>query len=87
MLLQGLLTAHAKELAEMKAYYSDISNANLDAIKALKEEAAEARRQRAAAEKAAADTSAENRRLVEPLAQVHILLRCTLTFLEHFQAG
>jgi hypothetical protein len=58
----------------MKAYYTDVSNANLDAIRALKEEAAEARRQRAAAEKVAADTGAENRRLVEPLAQVHLSL-------------
>ena len=70
--MQDLITTHAKELAEMKAYYNDVTNSNLDQIRALKEELAEARRARAAAEKVAAETAAENKRLVEPLVQVTV---------------
>ena len=68
--MQELITAHAKELAEVQAYHNGVTYGHLDQIKALKAELAEARRARAAAEKVAAETAAENKRLVEPLAQV-----------------
>ena len=67
---QELLSTHERELADIKAYYNAAVADNLAQMKALKEEAAEARRARAAADRAAADVSAQNRQLVEPLAQV-----------------
>jgi Growth-arrest specific micro-tubule binding len=53
--------------ADMKAYFSQVVANNLDVIKALREEAAEARKREAAAEKLCSETVAENKRLVESL--------------------
>ena len=67
---QELLSTHERELAYVKACYNAAMADNLEQMKALKEEAAEARRVRAAADRAAVDVSAQNRQPVEPLAQV-----------------
>lgn len=61
---------HEKAFADMRAYYNGVTVGNLDLIRTLRDEAAELRRRDAASAKLAAEIAAENKRLVEPLAQV-----------------
>ena len=72
--LQDLMQQHSKALADMGAYYNGITTSNLDLIKSLKDEAVELRSRDVAAAKLLSQVTAENKRLVEPLAQVHATL-------------
>ena len=65
---------HVTAFADMRAYYNGVTTTNLDTIKSLREEAAELKRRDAASAKLAAEIAAENKRLVEPLAQVRAIL-------------
>lgn len=61
---------HVTAFADMRTYYNDVTASNLGLIKALRDDAAEGKRRDAATAKLVAEVAAENRRLVEPLAQV-----------------
>ncbi|BDA46585.1 Dynein regulatory complex subunit 4 [Coccomyxa sp. Obi] len=67
--VQDLMQQHTKAFADMRAYYNGITSSNLDLIKSLKDEAVELRRRDVAAAKLVSQVTAENKRLVEPLAQ------------------
>lgn len=67
---QELLNSNNNESASAKQYYNGVVAANLDQIKALKEDAADSKLMRAAADKAAAEAGAENKRLAELLTKV-----------------
>lgn len=69
--LQDLMQQHTKAFADMRAYYNSITSSNLDLIKSLKEEAVELRRRDVVAAKLVSQVTAENKRLVDPLSQVH----------------
>ncbi len=65
--INELMRRHAKAFAEIKSYYNDITHNNMDLIKSLKDELAEARKKEAANEKLMFEIAQENRRLSEPL--------------------
>ncbi len=71
---QDLMQQHNKALADMGAYYNGVTTSNLDLIKSLKDEAVELRSRDVAAAKLVSQVTAENKRLMEPLAQVHATL-------------
>eukprot|EP00767_Chilomastix_cuspidata_P001720 gnl/Chilomastix_cuspidata/1843.p2 GENE.gnl/Chilomastix_cuspidata/1843~~gnl/Chilomastix_cuspidata/1843.p2 ORF type:complete len:481 (+),score=292.91 gnl/Chilomastix_cuspidata/1843:2669-4111(+) len=62
-----LLAQHKASFEEIKAYYNDITESNLDLIKSLKEELAEVRKREAANEKLMFEIAQENKRLSAPL--------------------
>lgn len=68
--LQNLMQQHTTAFADMRAYYNGVTSSNLDLIKSLKDKAVELRRRDVAAAKLVSQITAENKRLVEPLAQV-----------------
>ncbi|KAL4423403.1 hypothetical protein ABPG77_009981 [Micractinium sp. CCAP 211/92] len=67
--IADLMTRHEAAFKDMQAYYSQVTHANLDLIKALKDEVAEMKAAEAAKEKLVGDVVRENRQLAEPLAQ------------------
>jgi hypothetical protein len=67
---QELMQQHKKAFSDMRAYYNGVTVSNLDLIRTLRVEAVELRRRDAASAKLAGEVAAENKRLVEPLAQV-----------------
>ncbi|GAB4818648.1 hypothetical protein N2152v2_005694 [Parachlorella kessleri] len=67
--IQNLMLTHEKAFRDMKAYYNEITHANLDLIKTLKEEIAELKRSEVKNEKLMHDVARENKRLTEPLSK------------------
>lgn len=70
--MQKLIDDHKNAYEEMRSFFNNVISTNLDSIKKLKEDAAEAKRLQLAAEAHASEVAQENKQLVEPLAQVWI---------------
>ena len=66
--INDLMRNHEKAFGQMKSYYNDITNDNLQLIKDLKNETVEKRKKGAGIQKVMYDISQENKRLSEPLA-------------------
>jgi len=64
-----LLQAHDQAFADIRSYYGDITQANMDMIKSLKEEVAGLSKQEAADEKRIVGIAQENKRMSAPLAR------------------
>uniref|UniRef100_A0A7S3DIN4 Growth arrest-specific protein 8 domain-containing protein n=1 Tax=Palpitomonas bilix TaxID=652834 RepID=A0A7S3DIN4_9EUKA len=67
--INELMKKHEKAFGEIKNYYNDITHNNLDLIKSLKEELAEAKKKEAQNEKILNEVVQENKRLSEPLTR------------------
>lgn len=67
--INDLIRNHEKAFGQMKNYYNDITNDNLQLIKDLKDEVAEMKKKQVANQKLMFDISQENQRLKEPLNQ------------------
>eukprot|EP00002_Diphylleia_rotans_P039853 TRINITY_DN934_c0_g1_i3.p1 TRINITY_DN934_c0_g1~~TRINITY_DN934_c0_g1_i3.p1 ORF type:complete len:316 (+),score=88.29 TRINITY_DN934_c0_g1_i3:226-1173(+) len=65
--INELMKKHEKAFGEIKNYYNDITHNNLDLIKSLKEEVANAKKKEATNEKLMFEIAQENKRLSEPL--------------------
>lgn len=64
-----LLQAHDQAFADIRSYYGDITQANMDMIKSKKEEVAELTKKEAADEKRIVGIAQENKRMSAPLAR------------------
>jgi len=75
--LNQLLRAHEQAFAEIKAYYNNITRANLELITTLKAQVAEANEKQAANQRLMLEIAEENKRLSGPLqratAELHSL--------------
>lgn len=62
-----LISSHEKAFADIKGYYNEVTHANLDLIKSLKEEVEELKHREAADEKMMFSIAQENKRMSEPM--------------------
>ncbi|EFJ12010.1 hypothetical protein SELMODRAFT_125064 [Selaginella moellendorffii] len=69
MHITDLMKKHEKAFSEIKCYYNDITQNNLDLIKTLKEDVTDMKKREAANEKLMYEIAQENRRLTEPLTR------------------
>ncbi|KAH7297949.1 hypothetical protein KP509_25G020400 [Ceratopteris richardii] len=67
--INELMKKHEKAFTEIKCYYNDITQNNLDLIKTLKEDVTDMKKKEAANEKLMYDIAQENKRLTEPLTK------------------
>ncbi|MCO5614785.1 hypothetical protein L7F22_069069 [Adiantum nelumboides] len=67
--INELMKKHEKAFTEIKCYYNDITQNNLDLIKTLKEDVTDMKKKEAANEKLMYDIAQENKRLTEPLTR------------------
>lgn len=67
--IKELTATHARKYNDIKTYYQEITNTNLDIIKQLKEELSEAKKDEANKVKALMDQEAANRKVVQPLKE------------------
>ncbi|EFJ25876.1 hypothetical protein SELMODRAFT_231973 [Selaginella moellendorffii] len=67
--ISELIKKHEKAFSEIKCYYNDITQNNLDLIKTLKEDINDMKRKEQANEKLMYEISQENKRLTEPLTR------------------
>ncbi|KAJ7548140.1 hypothetical protein O6H91_08G119900 [Diphasiastrum complanatum] len=67
--INELMKKHEKAFTEIKCYYNDITQNNLDLIKTLKEDVTDMKKKEAANEKLMYEIAQENKRLTEPLAR------------------
>jgi len=65
--IRELTAKHARKYADIKAYYQEITNTNLDIIKQLKDELADARKEDTMKQKQKLDQEEANKQIVEPL--------------------
>lgn len=65
--VDALIKQHEKNFAKMKQYYTGVTNANLDLIKALKDEVENMKKRQLANEQLMFEVAQENRRLTQPL--------------------
>ncbi|TNV79359.1 hypothetical protein FGO68_gene12058 [Halteria grandinella] len=65
--IRDLTNKHAKKYVDIKAYYQEITNTNLDIIKQLKDELADARKEDTSKQKQKLDQEEANKQIVEPL--------------------
>jgi len=65
--IKDLTAKHARKYADIKAYYQEITNTNLDIIKQLKDELADARKEDTMKQKQKLDQEEANKQIVEPL--------------------
>ena len=65
--IRDLTSKHARKYADIKAYYQEITNTNLDIIKQLKDELADARKEDTMKQKQKLDQEEANKQIVEPL--------------------
>jgi mRNA-degrading endonuclease HigB of HigAB toxin-antitoxin module len=73
--LNQLLRAHEQAFAEIKAYYNNITRANLELITTLKAQVAEANEKQAANQRLMLEIAEEKKRLSEPLRQALLLCK------------
>jgi len=66
--INDLMRNHEKAFGQMKSYYNDITNDNLQLIKDLKNETVEKKKKAVGIQKVMYDISQENKRLSEPLS-------------------
>ena len=69
--IKELTAAHDKKYKDIKNYYQEITNTNLDIIKQLKEELADAKRKDATKLKQLMDQEKDNKKVVQPLRQAN----------------
>lgn len=65
--IKELTIQHAGKYADIRTYYQDITSTNLDIIKSLKEDLADAKKEDQSKLKQLLDQEAENRKVVNPL--------------------
>lgn len=65
--IRELTGKHAKKYADIKGYYQEITNTNLDIIKQLKDELGDARKEDTMKQKQKLDQEEANKQIVEPL--------------------
>ena len=65
--MSALLAAHDRAFADMRTYFREVTHANLDLIKTLKDESAELKRREASDERIMFAIAAENKRMSEPM--------------------
>lgn len=65
--LKQLTEKHARKYQDIKAYYQEITNTNLDIIKQLKDELSDARKEDTMKQKQKLDQEEANKQIVEPL--------------------
>jgi len=70
-----LMAKHKRKFGKIKKYYSDITHANLELIKNLKEEVGDMKKKEAAVQKEVADIRRINKRLSRPLAANRALVQ------------
>ena len=67
--IKELTSKHAKKYADIKNYYQEITNTNLDIIKQLKDELTEAKKEDTAKQKQKMDQEEANKQVVVPLQE------------------
>jgi growth arrest-specific protein 8 len=67
--IEELTKNHEKKYNEIKQYYQEITNTNLDIIKQLQDELFDARKEDSDKQKQKMDQTEENSKVVEPLSQ------------------
>lgn len=65
--IDALVKQHEKNFAKMKAYYTSITNSNLDLIKSLRDELDDMKKRQVANEQLMYEIASENRKLTQPL--------------------
>lgn len=65
--IKELTSKHAKKYADIKNYYQEITNTNLDIIKQLKDELSDAKKEDTTKQKQKMDQEEANKQIVEPL--------------------
>lgn len=65
--IKDLTGKHAKKYADIKNYYQEITNTNLDIIKQLKDELSDAKKEDTTKQKQKMDQEEANKQIVEPL--------------------
>lgn len=69
--INELTAKHDLKYREIKQYYQEITNTNLDIIKQLKDELADARKEDSDKQKQKMDQQEQNNKVVEPLEQAN----------------
>ncbi len=67
--IKELTGKHEKKYTDIKAYYQEITNTNLDIIKQLKDELSDARKEDTMMQKVKLDQEEANKQIVEPLTK------------------
>jgi len=67
--IKELTGKHEKKYMDIKAYYQEITNTNLDIIKQLKDELSDARKEDTMMQKVKLDQEEANKQIVEPLTK------------------
>ena len=65
--IKDLTSKHQKKYNDIKNYYQEITNTNLDIIKQLKDELTDAKKEDTSKQKAKMDQEEANKQVVEPL--------------------
>lgn len=73
--IADLMAKHKRKFDKIKKYYSDITHANLELIKNLKEEVGDMKKKEAAVQKEVSDIRRINKRLSKPLARNRVLVQ------------
>lgn len=82
--IKKLIENHEKAFTDIKNYYNDITLNNLALISSLKEQMEDLKKQSERNERIVAETKAENKKLVEPLAKARIELTELRKKLEYY---
>ncbi|KAL5276019.1 GAS8 family protein [Megaselia abdita] len=82
--IRKLIENHEKAFNDIKNYYNDITLNNLALISSLKEQMEDLKKQSERNERIVAETKAENKKLVEPLAKARVELTELRKKLEHY---
>lgn len=67
--IKELTGKHEQKYKDIKAYYQEITNTNLDIIKQLKDELSDARKEDTMMQKKKLDQEEANKQIVEPLTK------------------
>lgn len=65
--IKALTQKHSKKYQDIKNYYQEITNTNLDIIKQLKDELTDAKKEDTSKQKQKMDQEEANKQVVEPL--------------------